>query len=172
MNLYFEDESRFGLFTRNGKALTAKGVKPVCPFQQVFQATWLFGAFSPVDGGHFLLELPHCNTANFQIFLDGLASHRPDEYNVLVLDNAAFHASKDLRIPGNMALIPLPPYSPELNPAEKIWARFKRDFSNRLFSSLDTLSDYLMDLCNSLVPNEVVATCAFEYIFSDFWTIN
>jgi len=45
--LYCQDESRFGLFTRNGKGLTAKGVKPVCNFQQVFKSLYLFGAFSP-----------------------------------------------------------------------------------------------------------------------------
>jgi len=46
----------------------------------------------------------------------------------MVLDNGAFHKAKALIIPENIILIFLPPYSPELNPAEKIWAKFKRDF--------------------------------------------
>ncbi len=70
IDLFFEDESRFGLFTRNGRSLTAKGVKPICSFQQVFKSSYLFGAFSPITGASFMLEMPQCNTANFQVFLD------------------------------------------------------------------------------------------------------
>ena len=59
------------------------------------------------------------------------------------MDNVAFHEAKSLKIPENIILIFLPPYSPELNPAEKIWAKFKRDFTNRLFKTLDDLDEYV-----------------------------
>jgi transposase len=52
----------------------------------------------------------------------------------MVLDNGAFHKSKALVIPENIGLIFLPPYSPELNPAENIWAFFKRKYTNNLSS--------------------------------------
>ncbi len=65
INLYFQDESRFGLFTRNGKSFTDIRVKPICTFQQVFKSTWLSGAFFPITGDHFQLILPHCNADNF-----------------------------------------------------------------------------------------------------------
>ena len=55
--------------TKNGRALTAKGIKPICPFHQVFQATYLFGAFSPINGDKFLIELPFCNKDSFQQYL-------------------------------------------------------------------------------------------------------
>ena len=55
------------MFTRNGKALTAKGIKPICPFHQVFKTLYLFGAFSPINGDKFLLEMPHCDTINFHV---------------------------------------------------------------------------------------------------------
>jgi len=116
--LYFQDESRFGLFTKNGRALTAKAVKPICPFQQKFQSLYLFGAFSPINGKSFLLEMPHCNGDNFQLYLNELSLQIPEEFKMIVLDNGAFHKAKKLSIPGNIALIFLPPYSPELNPAE------------------------------------------------------
>ncbi|HEY8661410.1 MAG TPA: IS630 family transposase [Hanamia sp.] len=172
MSLYFQDESRFGLFTKNGRALTARAVKPICPFQQKFQSLYLFGAFSPIDGNSFLLELPSCNSDNFQLFLNEFSLQRPDEFKVIVLDNGAFHKAKKLVIPDNIALTFLPPYSPELNPSEKMWAKLKRDFTNRLFKSLDSLSDYLEKLCVSMTEKEVKSICAFSYIFSDnFWTI-
>jgi len=172
VNLYFQDESRFGLFTRNGKALTAKGVKPICPFHQVFKSLYLYGAFSPVNGERFLLELPSCNASLFQIFLDEFSKHKPNELKIMVLDNGAFHKAQKLIVPENIALVFLPPYSPELNPAEKVWAKFKRDFSNRLFENLETLEKYLCNLSCSLLNEEVVSLSKFEYIFfNPFWTI-
>jgi len=116
--------------------------------------------------------LPSCNSDNFQLFLNEFSLQRPDEFKVIVLDNGAFHKAKKLVIPDNIALTFLPPYSPELNPSEKMWAKLKRDFTNRLFKSLDSLSDYLEKLCVSMTEKEVKSICAFSYIFSDnFWTI-
>ena len=79
------------MFTKNGKALSAKGVKPICPFQQVFKSTYLFGAFSPVNGNKFLLEMPFCNTDTFQSFLNEFSEYEPEEFKIMVLDNGAFH---------------------------------------------------------------------------------
>ncbi|MFZ4798514.1 MAG: transposase, partial [Bacteroidia bacterium] len=112
--MYYEDESKFGLFTRNGKGLTAKCVKPICKFQQVFLSTYLFGAYSPFTGDHFELELPHCNSDNFQIYLDEFSKIKPSEFKIILLDNGAFHKSINLIIPKNIALLFIPPYSPEL----------------------------------------------------------
>ena len=129
MNLWFEDESRFGLFTRAGRMLTAQGVKPVCTCHQVFQSTYLFGAFAPITGDCFLMEMPQCNADCFQIFLNELSIEKQGQLNIMVLDNGAFHKAKKLNIPENILLVFLPPYAPELNPAEKMWAKFKRDFT-------------------------------------------
>lgn len=160
------------MFTKNGKALTAKGVKPICPFQQVFQSTYLFGAFSPITGDSFMMELPYCNTAMFQLFLDGLAKEDPDEFKIVVLDNGAFHKAKALVVPPNIILVFLPAYSPELNPAEKIWAKCKRAFTNRLFKTLEELSLFIEEAAKTIDISTVKSTCAFPYIFEGaFWTI-
>jgi hypothetical protein len=105
INLYFEDESRFGLFTRVGKSLTAKGVKPICQFQQVFQSTHLFGAFSPINGTHFVKNLGACTADNFQIFLNDFSLQNIEALKVMVLDNGAFQYAKKLIIPQNIMLI-------------------------------------------------------------------
>lgn len=115
--------------------------------------------------------MPNCNAANFQIFLNELSKYKPDEFKIMVLDNGAFHKAKSLSIPQNICLIFLPPYSPELNPAEKIWAKFKRDFTNRLFKTLNELDQYVCRLACSLEKNKVKSLCAFNYINpSLFWT--
>jgi transposase len=172
VNAYVQDESRFGLFTRNGKALTAKGVKPICPFQQVFKSLYLFGAFSPITGDKFLLEMPECNANTFQIYIDEFSKQKPEEYKIIVLDNGAFHKAQSLIIPENIALIFLPPYSPELNPAENMWAILKRGFTNKLHKTLDQVSDFITKALKKLTKSSVEKTCSFAYITSCInWTI-
>lgn len=157
--------------TRNGKTLTARGVKPICPFQQVFKSTYLFGAFSPITGGSLQLILPWCNADNFQIFLDSLSNQNPEEFKIMVLDNGAFHKAKKLKVPENIALVFLPPYSPELNPAEKMWAKYKRQFSNLIFDSLEKLEIFMCQLVMDTTTTEINSICRYSYIFSDtFWT--
>lgn len=159
------------MFTRAGRTLTAKGVKPICKFQQVFISTYLFGAFSPITGDSFLLELPLCNGNTFQIFLDQFSLQNEQELKLIVLDNGAFHKARTLVIPDNIVLIFLPPYSPELNPAEKIWARFKRQFTNQFFKTMDDLQEFVCKISKTLECNEVKSICGYKYIFSDlFWS--
>lgn len=152
--------------------LTASGVKPECPFQQVFKSTYLYGSFSPLTGDMFCLELPFCNADNFQIYLNEFSKERPEEFKIIVLDNGAFHKAKTLSIPKNIGLIFLPPYSPELNPAEKIWLTMKRDFENRLFKSLDKLSEFISDSLKKFTAEKIKSICSFKYIFLELnWTI-
>jgi transposase len=159
------------LFTRNGKGLTAQGVKPICNFQQVFKSLYLFGAYSPFTGDHFELELPQCNGDNFEVFLNEFSKTNIDEFKVILLDNGSFHKAKSLVIPDNIALLFIPPYSPELNPAEKIWWKMKRAFTNKLHKSLDEVSDFIKDQVLKLTHNDVISICSFDYIvLSPFWT--
>jgi len=152
--------------------LTAKGVKPVCTVHQVFKSTYLFGAFSPINGDSFLLELPNCCTETFQVFLNEFSQQNPNELKLIVLDNGAFHKAHALIIPDNIFLIFLPPYSPELNPADKMWQKIKRDFTNKFFNTLDDLSFFITESVATLKNNLVKSTCGYSYIFSNtFWTI-
>lgn len=159
------------MFTRNGKGLTAKGIKPICTFQQVFKSLYLFGAFSPITGDHFELELPYCNTDTFQIFLNEFSNSSPDEYKIILLDNGSFHKGIKLSIPDNVALLFIPPYSPELNPAEKIWWKMKRAFTGKLHKTLDNVSEFIKNEVAVLTDEHVKSICKFEYIFSyTLWT--
>jgi len=81
------------------------------------------------------------------------------------LDNGAFHKAKSLKIPGNILLIFLPPYSPELNPAEKIWANFKRQFTNQFFKPISELEDFVCTISKTLNNSLVKSICSYNYIF-------
>jgi hypothetical protein len=172
INLYCQDESRFGLHTFTGKMLTAKGVKPIAVSQQAFESTWLFGAFSPINGKRMLMEAEECNGIFFQVFPDELSATDTDELMLILLDNASFHKHKKLIIPNNIALIYIPPYSPELNLAEKIWQRFKRAFTNRPFKTMEEIHDFLTVQTNLLSEDIVISTCAYGWIASCYhWTV-
>lgn len=100
-----------------------------------------------------------------------LANKKPGEYKIVVLDNGAFHHAKRLIIPKNIALLFLPSYSPELNPAENMWAKYKRTFTNRLHKSLDELSKFIEEVTKQTTTESVISTCSFSYIFDGtFWT--
>lgn len=149
------DESRFGLLSNMRRCLTSKGIKPVVPYQHKFQNFYLFGAYSPVNGDSFTLQYPYCNADCFQSYLDLLSEHKKDEFKIILLDNGAFHHSKQLIIPNNIALLFIPPYSPELNPAECMWRYIKGKIANRIFESLNNLSDSLAEIINDL-NNKIV----------------
>jgi len=170
--LYFQDESRFGLFTRNGKALTAKGIKPICLYHHKFESTYLFGAFSPINGDSLLLDLPNCNTDMFQIFLDELAKQNPEEYKIVILDNGAFHKAKRLLIPDNIGLIFLPPYSPELNPAEKVWWLLKKQINNKVFKTMENLQAAMeFSIADKLTSRQIKSITGYQVYLSAFRTI-
>lgn len=62
------------------------------------------------------------------------------------MDNASWHKSAILELPGNMKVAFLPPYSPELNPAEHLWECIRENwFPNKTFKSMDAVEDTLMD---------------------------
>ncbi len=147
-------------------------IKPICTFQQVFQSIYVFGTFSTITADHFTLELPHCDTSHFQVFLDQFSQQKPEEFKMIVLDNGAFHKAKSLTIPHNIALVFLPPYSPELNPAEKIWWMWKRKFTNMLYKNLEEISDFITQQVTALTKHTLFTLTKFDYIlFSSFWSI-
>ena len=109
----------------------------------IFKFLNLFGGFSPITGNHFELEMPYCNTDTFQIFLNEFSKSYHEEFIILLLDNGAFHKSQKLIVTENIALLFISPYSPELNPSEKIWWKMKRFFSGKLHKSLDKVGVFI-----------------------------
>jgi len=169
VNLYFQDESRFGLMTILRRMITAKGVKPIATYQHKFKNLYLFGAFSGINGNHFLLEMPYCNSDTFQVFLDIFAQSNPNEFKILILDNGAFHRAKTLLIPDNIALLFLPPYSPELNPAENMWQYIKGKVSMGVHKTLTDLQQTISDSIQNHIDTSIVQSiCGREFYTNNF----
>ncbi len=97
-----------------------------------------YAAVSPWDGAFDFITAEKMNTGNMSRFLEQVSEAHKEEFIVMVVDGASSHRSKELEIPKKMSFIRLPPYSPELNPAEQIWNVLRRDyFANRVFDTLD-----------------------------------
>ena len=87
---------------------------------QRYANAYIYAAVEPGTDTAFALILPEANGAGMQEFLDAFAKTiDKDEHVALVLDGAGWHSGKKLRVPANITLVPLPPYSPELNPVER-----------------------------------------------------
>jgi hypothetical protein len=125
INLYFQDESRFGLMTHVGKCLTSKGIKPIVKYQHAFKNTCLYGSFSHINGDSFVYEIEGTKSEIFYKYLDQFSKDKPEELKIIVIDNAGFYSMKNYELPKNIRLVRIPPYTPELNPSEKIWAYIK-----------------------------------------------
>jgi len=88
--------------------------------------------------------------------LNKLSKQQTDEYKILFLDNGACHKATRLVIPKNIALCFLPPYSPELNPAEKIWAFIKRKITNKAFEKLEDLKKFMNNIIQKYLDSETI----------------
>ena len=142
--MIFQDEARFGRISHTRRCWCPKPIRPLCHAQVTQEYTYAYAAVSVVDGELDTLILPHVNGDCMQIFLDEVAARHSHDRLVMVLDGAGWHQSHALRLPHNLRLLTLPPYSPELNPVEHLWDELReKSFHNRVFDSLDALEHHL-----------------------------
>ena len=142
----FQDEGRFGRINAPRRCWAPRGTRPDVPAQFVREYTYAYAAVSPHDGVMDSLILPEVNTQAMSIFLAEVARRHPDEFILMVMDQAAWHRAADLVIPENIKLEWQPPYSPQCNPVENLWDEIREKwFPNLVFKSLDDVEDTLVE---------------------------
>jgi transposase len=165
----FQDEARFGRISDPKACWAQKPIRPTVNTQLIREYVYVFGAVSPQDGQHDSLVLPVANTEAMSVFLEELSRRHPDEDLLIFMDQAGWHKAKSLRIPENIELAFLPPYSPELNPQEQIWDELREKFfSNKLFKTLQAVIDTAVrGLCIlEQAPNMVKSLAARQWILN------
>lgn len=161
---FFQDESRLGLHESvTRRRITARGVKPIQPMLPRYEYFWLYGAVDPSTGESLFLELPALDTPCFQAFLLEFSLAFPDTLNVLVLDGAPPHTAHALEIPENVLLFRLPPYSPELNPVERIWLDLRDRLGSGLPASLAALAGSAAETLRAYTPETLMSLTHFGY---------
>jgi transposase len=108
------------------------------------------------------LVLPFANADMMNLHLAEISAHvLPGAHAVLTIDGAGWHQTGDkLRVPDNITLLTLLPYSPELNPVENVWASLRGNkLSNRVFANYDAIVDACCDAWNWLTaqPRRITA---------------
>ena len=111
--------------------------------------------------------------AAMQVFLDRFAATLPrGVHAALLLDGAGWHTAGDIVVPANVSLVFLPPYSPKLNPAERLWLRLRdRYLSLRLFRDLDDIINGCCDAWNRMTagrPRRVPHRLSLPSVGQDF----
>jgi transposase len=123
------------------------GVRPEVEVPIVREYEYASAAASPHDGVLDTLVLPTLNAEARSVFLAEVAQRHPHEFILMVLDGAGWHRAKRLQVPTNRRLIPLPPWSPQLNPVEHLWDEIREKwFGNRVFASLSAVDEQLWGL--------------------------
>ena len=153
IELWFQDEMRVGQKNKLTYRWARKGVRPEATHDQRTQSTWVFGAVCPERGTGAALVLPDCNSEAMQLHLDVIADKvTPGAHAIVILDRAGWHGAKDLRVPDNISLLPLPPRSPELNGQENVWQFMRQNWlSNRVFQCFDDIVGHCCDAWNTLI---------------------
>jgi transposase len=171
VNLYFQDESRFGLITKQKRVITAKGIKPIGKYKHSYLYKWLWGSFSPITGESFCMTTNGVCKDLFIKYLENFSKHKPGELKIIVIDNAAFHSTKDIVLPENIVLMPIPPYCPELNPAEKVWQWMKDKIAMKIFDTLETLENKMDKIIENLEGNLIKSITGYEFYLNAFYSV-
>jgi hypothetical protein len=120
VQVWFQDEARIGQKNTLTRVWRQTGSRPIAPKDLAFASAYLFGAVCPSQGKAAALIMPICNTAAMNHHLSEISSQvASDAHAAVILDRAGWHRSRGLLVPGNITLLELPPYSPELNPVER-----------------------------------------------------
>ena len=133
-----------------------------------FESLYLFAACRPGTDQAFALALPQATLSTMNLFLASFARQlEPGTHAVLILDQAGWHGSPRLAVPENITLLPLPAYSPELNPVERIWLYLRERFlSHRVLADYTAVLDAACDSWNALVaePGRIASLTAYPYL--------
>jgi putative transposase len=165
----FQDEAGFGRINKPRCCWCRKGVRPSVPCHHIREYRYAYGAVEPRSGESFFLVLPYCDTVCMNVFLSEISRAYPEDYIVLVADGARWHISGGLAIPSNIEIITLPPYTPEMNPIEQIWAWLRRHgFRNEVFATLEKVVDRLCLTVCSLSSATVKSVTCRDWILDCF----
>jgi transposase len=130
-------------------------VRTIIDNQQAFSNRYLFSAVAPLSGESFhIIGLEENTSAMVALFFDELEKAYPAQHIVVVFDNAPSHRPKIVREREHLTCIYLPPYSPELNPAERFFGELRKTTANRIFETIDAQERVIEEHVKMLSLNE------------------
>jgi transposase len=153
IRVWAEDEHRLGLLPVVRRVWAPKGQRPVVHVRRQYEWLYVYGFVRPSTGQSWWCLLP---TVTVPAMTLALATFARDEgidaqqRAVLVVDQAGWHTSPALVLPEGIDVVLLPSASPELQPAERLWALVDEPVANRAFVTLTDLEAVLVERCRTL----------------------
>jgi transposase len=168
VELWASDEHRIGLKPLLRRVWAPRGQRPVALVRHRFAWRYLVGFVHPASGRTVFHLATSVSIALFEVELAAFAravGAGPAKQIVLVLDRAGWHTSGHLRVPEHIHLLFLPPYSPELQPAEHVWLLTNTALVNRQFATIEDLEDAQFAHCAALQaqPDLIRSTTRFRW---------
>jgi hypothetical protein len=147
------DEHRVGLRPILRRVWAPRGQRPVATVRPRYEWLYVYAFVRPATGETYWLLLPTVSAAAFTVALRQFAAAAgagAGKRVALVLDGAGWHRGWAVAVPEGLHPVTLPPYSPELQPAERLWALSDAPLVNRYFADLDTLEEAQAERCREL----------------------
>jgi transposase len=168
VELWAHDQARRGLKPIVRRVWARRGPRPLALSTHGYEWSYVYGFVHPRDGRTPWRILPEVNTTAMQLALTDFA-HAQDlgshKHIVLVLDGAPWHRTPKLRRPVGLHLAMLPPYTPELQPAERLWPLLNEGLANRPFATSGHLDRALVRRCRQLLqqPTPIRALTLYHW---------
>lgn len=153
ITLWAEDEHRLGLLPVVRRVWAPKGQRPLAHVARHYAWLYVYGFVRPRTGQSWWCLLPTVTTEAMTVALATFAHDEgidADHRVVLVLDQAGWHSSGKVVLPEGVHVVFLPAASPELQPAERLWALVDEPVANRALFNLAALEAVLVARCRSL----------------------
>lgn len=169
IELWSQDEARLGLQPTIRRTWSPKGKRVIAVQIRKYQWVYVYAFVHPATGKSFWLILPSVNTALMNLALREFSEYidpKQEKIIVLLIDGAGWHRSKELEIPENIRVFPIPPYSPELQPVECGWPLLTESVANGCYENLNTLERVVAKRCAWLEknPEELKGAVGFQWI--------
>ncbi len=149
-----------------GKLLTGFGVKPRGDYQWTYKYLWLYGLIEPMTGESYFYEFCHLDSICMEKFLELFSQQYQNDLHIIQLDNGPLHQSLNMSIPENIILLFQPPYSPELNPIERLWLEIKKELRWEIFDDLEELRENLGKVINNMSKAMIKSVGGWDFILS------
>ena len=144
VKIWVADEARFGRHTQSRRCWARRGQRVVLAQEQRYEWEYVYGAVEVVEGRAEFQFLPSVSLELSGGLLQPLADRDVRAEQVVIWDQAGFHPRPgDATLPARIHRLPLPPYSPELNPVAGLWDQTPDVTCNQHFADLDALEETL-----------------------------
>lgn len=168
VELWAEDEARLGLKPIARRVWAVKGRRPTANGRTKYEWLYAYGFVHPASGRNLELILPTVNTDWMSLALEEFARWADPggtKLLVVLVDNAGWHVARRLVVPPNVMLHRLPPYTPELQPAEPLWPLLREAVANEGYTELAAMEPVLVERCRWLIdhPEAVRKVVGFRW---------